>query len=47
MQPAYLGIGWGASDIGVNRREKRPDGSVDPGTEPDRADRSRGRRAAL
>jgi neutral ceramidase len=28
MQPAYLGIGWGTSTIGVNRREKLPDGRV-------------------
>jgi len=28
MQPAYLGVGWGTSDIGVNRREKLPDGRV-------------------
>lgn len=34
MQPAYMGIGWGASDIGVNRREKLPDGSVILGQNP-------------
>ena len=28
MQPACLGIGWGTSYIGVNRREKLPDGRV-------------------
>jgi len=27
-EPALLGVGWGASDIGVNRREKLPDGRV-------------------
>ncbi|MFQ6043535.1 MAG: neutral/alkaline non-lysosomal ceramidase N-terminal domain-containing protein, partial [Candidatus Poribacteria bacterium] len=26
MQTARMGIGWGISDIGVNRREKRSDG---------------------
>ena len=34
MQPAYVGVGWGASDIGVNRREKRPDGTVVLGQNP-------------
>ena len=34
MQPAYMGIGWGASDIGVNRREKLPDGRVILGQNP-------------
>lgn len=28
LQPAHLGIGQGSSDIGVNRREKLPDGRV-------------------
>jgi neutral ceramidase len=34
MQPAYMGVGWGTSDIGVNRREKLPDGSVILGQNP-------------
>jgi neutral ceramidase len=34
MQPAHLGIGWGTSDIGVNRREKLPDGRVILGQNP-------------
>jgi hypothetical protein len=34
MQPAYVGVGWGASDIGVNRREKLPDGRVILGRNP-------------
>ncbi|MBN1642714.1 MAG: hypothetical protein JXA09_15875 [Anaerolineae bacterium] len=28
LQPALLGVSWGASDIGVNRREKRGDGRI-------------------
>jgi hypothetical protein len=35
MQPAYMGIGWGRSYIGVNRREKLPDGRVILGQNPD------------
>jgi neutral ceramidase len=34
MQPTHLGIGWGTSDIGVNRREKLPDGRVILGQNP-------------
>lgn len=34
-QPALLGVGWGESDIGVNRREKQPDGQVALGQNPD------------
>lgn len=26
--PARIGIGWGSSDIGINRREKTPDGRI-------------------
>lgn len=40
-RPAQLGVGWGQSDIGVNRREKLPDGRVilgqNPGGPVDRA----------
>jgi hypothetical protein len=35
LQPARLGVGWGQSDIGVNRREKQPDGSIVLGQNPD------------
>ena len=35
IQPVLLGIGWGRSDIGINRREKRPDGQVILGQNPD------------
>ena len=34
LQPAVLGVGWGTSDIGVNRREKLPDGRVILGQNP-------------
>lgn len=34
LRPAKFGIGWGASDIGINRREKRPDGVVILGQNP-------------
>jgi len=37
LQPARIGVGWGTSDIGVNRREKRPDGSIVLGRNPDGA----------
>jgi neutral ceramidase len=30
-----MGIGWGVSDIGINRREKRPDGQIVLGQNPD------------
>ena len=30
-----LGVGWGSSDIGINRREKRPDGNIVLGQNPD------------
>ncbi len=32
--PAYLDIGWGTSDIGINRREKTPDGRIVLGNNP-------------
>jgi len=35
LQPARLGIGRGQSDIGVNRREKQPDGSIVLGQNPE------------
>jgi neutral ceramidase len=35
MQPVTLGFGRGASDIGVNRRERRPDGTIVLGNNPD------------
>ena len=28
LKPARMGIGWGSSDIGINRREKTPDGRI-------------------
>lgn len=28
VQPVRMGIGWGSSDIGINRREKTPDGRI-------------------
>ena len=28
LRPARMGIGWGSSDIGINRREKTPDGRI-------------------
>ncbi|MBL7198773.1 MAG: hypothetical protein ISS56_01350 [Anaerolineae bacterium] len=34
LRSAYLGVGWGKSDIGVNRREKLPDGKVILGQNP-------------
>ncbi|MBN1935834.1 MAG: neutral/alkaline non-lysosomal ceramidase N-terminal domain-containing protein [Anaerolineae bacterium] len=34
VQLASLGVGWSESDIGVNRREKRPDGQVVLGQNP-------------
>jgi neutral ceramidase len=34
LAPAVAGMGWGASDIGVNRREKLPDGRVILGQNP-------------
>jgi len=33
-QTALLGVGWGQSDIGINRRERRPDGSIWLGRNP-------------
>ena len=35
LQPARLGVGWGCSGLGVNRREKRPDGQIVLGRNPD------------
>jgi hypothetical protein len=35
MQPVTLGFGRGESDIGVNRRERRPDGTIVLGNNPD------------
>lgn len=37
MREARIGVGRGASDIGVNRREKRPDGVIVLGNNPDGA----------
>jgi len=34
MQPAHMGVGWGMSTIGVNRREKLADGRVILGQNP-------------
>lgn len=34
MQPAKIGVGWGKSYIGINRREKRPDGNIVLGQNP-------------
>jgi len=34
LRPARIGVGWGASDIGVNRREKLPDGQIILGQNP-------------
>ncbi len=36
MDKAVMGIGWGESHIGINRREKLPDGSVILGQNPER-----------
>lgn len=33
-RPARAGIGWGASDIGINRRERRADGQIILGQNP-------------
>lgn len=35
MIGVHLGIGWGSSDIGINRRERRPNGSIVLGNNPD------------
>lgn len=35
QQPACMGTAWGASDIGINRREKKPDGRIVLGHNPD------------
>lgn len=35
LRPARMGIGWGESNIGINRREKQPDGRVILGKNPD------------
>jgi len=35
QRPASMGIGWGQSDIGINRREKKPDGRIVLGQNPD------------
>jgi len=37
MQKVRMGVGWGTSDIGINRREKRPDGQIILGKNPDGA----------
>jgi len=34
LSPALLGVGWGESDVGINRREKLPDGSMVLGRNP-------------
>jgi hypothetical protein len=34
MSPIRLGVAWGESDIGINRREKRPDGQIVLGNNP-------------
>lgn len=34
LQPAQLGVGWDESDIGINRREKLPDGQIVLGNNP-------------
>ncbi|MBM3214265.1 hypothetical protein FJZ36_05065 [Candidatus Poribacteria bacterium] len=33
--PARIGLAWGSSDIGINRRERRPDGVIILGNNPD------------
>lgn len=35
MQPAKMGVGWGESDIGINRRERRQDGKIVLGCNPE------------
>jgi len=35
MRPVKLGVGWGASDIGINRRERSPDGTTVLGQNPE------------
>ena len=35
LRPAAMGVGWGESYIGINRREKLPDGRVILGRNPD------------
>jgi hypothetical protein len=35
MRPVKLGVGWGASDIGINRRERAPDGTMVLGQNPE------------
>ena len=37
LQPVTMRLGWGNSDIGINRREKLPDGRVILGQNPDGA----------
>lgn len=34
LQPVRVGVGWGESAVGVNRREQRPNGSVTLGRNP-------------
>ena len=34
LQPVRLGLAWGASDIGINRRERHPDGRIVLGHNP-------------
>ncbi len=33
-RPARMGVAWGSSDIGINRREKKPDGRIVLGHNP-------------
>ncbi|MCC6446660.1 MAG: hypothetical protein IT210_24815 [Armatimonadetes bacterium] len=35
MQPVVMGVGRGASEIGINRRERRPDGTIVLGHNPE------------
>jgi neutral ceramidase len=35
MRPVKLGVGWGESDIGINRRERSPDGTTVLGQNPE------------
>jgi neutral ceramidase len=35
MRPARMGVGWGTSDIGINRRERSPDGTTVLGQNPE------------
>ncbi|OIO94404.1 MAG: hypothetical protein AUJ96_28740 [Armatimonadetes bacterium CG2_30_66_41] len=33
--PVTMGVGWGACDIGINRRERKPDGTIVLGNNPE------------